>query len=133
MAPTRIGALLIGTFGALALLLAAIGLYGVIAYSVSLRTREIGIRMALGAAPAQVLRLVLQQGGRLAIVGIVLGTLVSLGVGQVLASLLYDVSTLDPIAYAAGAGLLFMVAVVANIVPAMTAARIDPLKALRRD
>jgi predicted permease len=133
MAPTQIGATLIGAFGSLALLLAAIGLYGVIAYSVSLRTREVGIRMALGAAPGQVLRLVLQQGGRLALVGIVLGTLASLGVGQVLASLLYGVSTVDPVAYAAGAGLLFAVAVVANIVPAMTAARIDPLKALRRD
>ena len=133
MAPTLLGAGLLGAFGALALLLAAVGLYGVIAYSVSLRTREMGIRMALGAAPAQVLRLVLGQGGRLAAVGIVLGTLVSLGVGQVLASLLYGVSPFDLPAFAVAAGVLIPVAGLANLAPALTAARIDPFLALRRD
>ncbi len=133
MAPTTIGAGVIGAFGALALGLAAIGLYGVIAYSVSLRTREVGIRMALGAAPGEVLRLVLRQGGRLALVGIALGTLASLAVGRVLSSLLYGVSPMDPAAYAAAAALLVFVAALANIAPALTAARIDPLKALRRD
>jgi len=133
MAPTRIGAMLIGAFGALALLLAAVGLYGVIAYSVTLRTREVGIRMALGAGAGQVLRLILRQGGRLALVGIVCGTLVALVVGRLLASLLYGVSGFDVVSYAAAAGLLFVVAVLANVAPAMTAARIDPLKALRRD
>ncbi len=133
MAPTTIGAGIIGGFGGLALLLAAIGLYGVIAYSVSLRTREVGIRMALGAAPGQVLRLILSQGGRLTLVGLGLGTLASLGVGQLLASLLYGVSPFDPVAYGLAVGLLVLVAGLANLAPAFTAARIDPLKALRRD
>jgi predicted permease len=133
MAPTRIGAAVLGSFGALALLLAAVGLYGVIAYSVSLRTREVGIRIALGAARGQVLRLVLAQGGRLALIGLVLGTLASLGAGRVLASLLYGVSPFDPAAYAVAAALLAIVAVAANLAPALAAARIDPLRALRRE
>jgi hypothetical protein len=133
MAPTTIGAGIIGAFGALALVLAAVGLYGVIAYSVSLRTREVGIRMALGAAPGEVLRLVLAQGGRLALAGIALGTVASLLIGRVLSSMLYGVSPMDPVAYSAAAGLLLFVAALANIAPALTAARIDPLKALRRD
>jgi hypothetical protein len=133
MAPTSIGAGIIGAFGALALLLAAIGLYGVIAYSVSLRTREVGIRMALGAAPGQVLRLILSQGGRLTLAGIGIGTLVSLGAGQLLASLLYGVSPFDPVAYGVAVALLVCVAGIANLAPAFAAARLDPLKALRRD
>ena len=133
MAPTLLGAGLLGAFGALALILAAVGLYGVIAYSVSLRTREVGIRMALGAAPVQVLRLILGQGSRLAALGVVLGTLASLGVGQVLASLLYGVSPFDPLAYVVAAGLLLVVAALANLVPAFTAARIEPFLALRHD
>jgi predicted permease len=133
MAPTRIGAGVIGAFGGFALLLAAIGLYGVIAYSVSLRTREVGIRMAIGATPGQVLRLILAQGGRLAVVGIVLGTVASIAVGQVLSSLLYGVSPFDPLAYLVAVGLLATVAGLANLAPAAAAARIDPLKALRRD
>jgi predicted permease len=133
MAPTRIGALLIGSFAALALVLAAFGLYGVIAYSVSLRTREVGIRMALGAGPAHVLRTVLAQGGRLALVGVALGTLASFGAGQVLASLLYGVSPFDPVAYGVAAGVLLAVAALANLAPAIGAARIDPLRALRRE
>ena len=133
MAPTQLGAGLLGAFGVLALALAAVGLYGVIAYSVSLRTREVGVRMALGATRGQVLRLVLGQGGRLAATGIVLGTLASLGVGQVLASLLYGVSPFDPLAYGVAAVILLLVAGLANLAPALTAARIDPLLALRRD
>jgi hypothetical protein len=133
MAPTSIGAGIIGAFGALALVLAAIGLYGVIAYSVSLRTREVGIRMALGAAPGQVLRLILSQGGRLTLAGIGIGTLVSLGAGQLLASLLYGVSPFDPVAYGVAVALLVCVAGIANLAPAFAAARLDPLKALRRD
>ncbi len=133
MAPTRIGAGLLGGFGALALLLAAVGLYGVIAYSVSLRTREVGIRMALGAARGQVLGLVLAQGGRLALVGLVLGTLVSFATGRVLASLLYGVSPFDPVAYGVAAALLAVVTCAANLAPALAAARIDPLRALRRE
>ncbi|MET0556900.1 MAG: ABC transporter permease [Vicinamibacteria bacterium] len=132
-APTRIGALLLGAFGALALVLAAVGLYGVIAYSVSMRTRELGVRLALGARPRDVLRLVLGQGARLAAVGIGAGALLSALVGRVLGSLLYGVSALDPVAYAAAAAILFAVAGVATLVPALTAARVDPLRALRAD
>jgi ABC-type antimicrobial peptide transport system permease subunit len=133
VAPTRIGAMVLGAFGALALLLAGIGLYGVVAYSVSRRSREVGIRMALGAERSQVLRLMLGQGGRLALVGIVLGALVSAAVARVLASLLYGVSGFDPIAYGAAAAVLLLVALMANLVPAIAAARIDPVHALRNE
>jgi predicted permease len=133
MAPTRIGAMLIGAFGTLALLLAAVGLYGVIAYAVSLRTREVGIRMALGAERRQVLRLVLAQGGRLALVGAGVGAVAAAATGRVLESLLYGVSAYDPLAYAAAAGILLIVALAANLAPAIAAARIDPLMALRSE
>ena len=133
MAPTRVGAAAIGAFGALALLLAGVGLYGVIAYSVSLRTREVGIRFALGARRSEVMRLVLAQGGRLAIAGVVVGLLVSAGVGRVLESLLYGVSGFDPVAYSAAAMLLLVVAIGANVAPAFTAGRVDPVRALRSE
>jgi hypothetical protein len=133
LAPTRIGALLLGAFGLLALLLAAVGLYGVIAYSVSLRAREVGVRMALGARPAHVLRLVLLQGGRLAAVGVALGALAAALAGRVFESMLYGVSAFDPIAYAAAAGVLFAVAAAANLVPALSAARLDPIRTLRAE
>ena len=129
-APTRIGAALLGAFGALALLLAAVGLYGVIAYSVTMRTREMGVRMALGARPGDVVRLVLRQGGRLALVGIGAGALLSALMGRVLGSLLYGVSALDPLAYAIAATILLAVGALASFVPALTAARVDPLRAL---
>lgn len=131
--PTRIGALALGSFGALALLLAAVGLYGVIAYSVSRRTREVGIRMALGAERGQVMRLVLVQGGKLALAGIALGLVASAGVGQLLESLLYGVSGFDLIAYGSAAAVLLLVALVANLMPAITASRVDPVKALRSE
>jgi ABC-type antimicrobial peptide transport system permease subunit len=131
--PTRAGAMIFGAFGALALLLAAIGLYGVISHSVSRRTREVGIRIALGAERTQVLRLILAEGGRLAVVGIALGALAAAGVGRVLESLLYGVSSFDPIAYAVAASLLFTVAFAANLFPALTASRIDPIRALKVD
>jgi putative ABC transport system permease protein len=133
MAPTRIGAGLLAAFGALALALAAVGLHGVIAYSVSLRTREVGIRMALGAGRGQILRQVLAQGGRLALIGVVLGTVAALAASRVLSSLLYGVSPFDPLAYGVAAAVLIAFAVVANLAPALTAARIDPLRALRRE
>jgi putative ABC transport system permease protein len=133
MAPTRIGAMLIGGFGGLALLLAAVGLYGVIAYSVSLRTREVGIRMALGAERAQVVWLVLTQGGRLALAGVGLGLVGAALLGRVLESLLYGVSAYDPVAYGAAATILLLVATLANLAPAIAASRINPLTALRTE
>jgi ABC-type antimicrobial peptide transport system permease subunit len=133
MAPTRIAAGLLGTFGTLALLLAAVGLYGVIAYSVSRRTRELGIRMAVGASRGRILKMVLGQGLRLAAAGAIAGGLVALASARVLASLLYGISPLDPAAYAAACGLLLAVACLANLAPAIVAARTDPLRALRRE
>jgi predicted permease len=131
VAPTRIGAMLLGSFGVLALLLAAVGLYGVIAYSVSLRTKEVGVRMALGAKPRDIARLVLGQGGRLALVGAGIGAALAAGVGKVLESLLYGVGAFDPLAYAIATALLLAVAAAANLVPALQAARIDPMRVLR--
>jgi putative ABC transport system permease protein len=131
MAPTRIGALILGSFGALALALAAVGLYGVISYSVARRTSEVGLRMALGASRGDVLRLVLAQGLKLVGVGIVAGALLSAVVARVLESLLYGVSELDPLAYAAAALVLLGVGGLANAVPAWRASRIDPMRALR--
>jgi predicted permease len=133
MAPTRIGAMVVGAFGLLALALATVGLYGVIAYSVSRRTREVGIRMAVGATRWQVLRLILSQGLRLALVGVGLGSLGAAAAGQLLGSMLYGVSAVDPLALGAAAGLLLIVAAGANLVPARAAARVDPLRALRTE
>jgi len=131
LAPTRIGAAIIGVVGVLALLLAAVGLYGVIAYSVSLRTREVGIRLALGAERGQVLRMVLGQGARLALVGIGLGAVLAAAAASVLQSMLYGVSAIDPLAYGAAALLLLMVALAANLAPAITASRVAPATAIR--
>lgn len=131
LTPTRVAAGLLGAFAALALLLAAIGLYGVVSYAVAQRTREVGVRMALGARSQDVLRLVLGQGLRRAAVGVVLGSLGAVGVARALASLLYGVSTVDPLAFAVAVLVLLAVAFLANLVPARRAARVDPLLALR--
>jgi predicted permease len=131
--PARMGAALLGLFGALALVLASIGIYGVLAYSVAQRTSEIGLRMALGAQPHQVLRLVLRQGMLLALVGAAVGILVALPVARLASGLLYGVSATDPITYAAITLLLMGVALLACYLPARRATRIDPLVALRVD
>ena len=131
--PVRVGAILLGAFGLLALSLAAIGLYGAIAYSVSRRTREIGVRMALGASAALVLRLVLRQGLALVAVGIASGGILALVATRVLANALYGVGAADPATYFLAASLLVAVAVAANLVPAIRAARVDPLVALRQN
>jgi putative ABC transport system permease protein len=133
LAPTRLGAWLLGAFGVLALLLASVGLYGVIAYWVSLRSRELGVRIAMGARSVDLARLVLLQGARLALVGVAAGALLAAFVGRVLESLLYGVSAMDPLAYSAAAGLLLAVAGAANLVPALSAARTDPIRTLRAD
>jgi predicted permease len=133
VAPTRLGAGLLATFGSLALLLAAVGLYGVVAQSVERRTREIGVRMALGADVPSVLGLVLGRGMRVAAAGVGLGLAFAAGLTRVLGSLLYGVSTLDPLAFSAAAALLLGVALVANLLPARRAARVNPLVALRHE
>jgi predicted permease len=127
----RMGAALLGLFGALALVLASIGIYGVLAYSVAQRTSEIGLRMALGAQPRQVLSLVLKQGMLLALIGAGVGVLVALPVARMAGSLLYGVSATDPLTYASITLLLMGIALLACYLPAHRATRIDPLKALR--
>ncbi len=129
----RMGAALLGLFGALALILASIGIYGVLAYSVAQRTSEIGLRMALGAQPRQVLGLVLKQGMLLALIGAVVGVLVALPVARLASGLLYGVSATDPLTYAGITLLLMGVALLACYLPAQRATRIDPLIALRVD
>jgi len=131
IAQPRFRTTLLSLFGAAALLLTAIGIYGVLAYTVAQQTREIGIRIALGANPGKVLRLVLGRGLRLAGFGTAIGILAALMLTQLLNSLLFGVSATDPVTFAAVAGLLLGVALLACYVPARRAMRVDPMVALR--
>ena len=131
--PTRVGAIVLGAFGLLALLLASIGLYGVVAYSVSRRTREIGIRIALGAPRAAVLRLLASRGVYVAVAGLAAGGLLGAAVGQLLTSMLYGIGAFDAIAFAIAAVALLSITGVANLVPTLSAMRIDPVRALRSE
>ncbi|MEO5813697.1 MAG: ADOP family duplicated permease [Gemmatimonadaceae bacterium] len=133
LAPTRFAMTLITSFGVLALVLSAVGLYGVIAYSVSQRTREIGVRVALGAEPSAVIRLVVGGGLRLAGAGVVIGVALAVAATRLVESMLYGVSPRDPVAFGAVALLVAAVAIVASFVPARRALRIDPAETLRAD
>ena len=129
----RIGAFLTSLFGSMGVLLASIGLYGMIAYHVGQRTQEIGVRMALGARAGDIIRDVLARGGRFAVIGIGIGVVLAAGLARSLQGLLVGVSPFDPITYAAVAGLLLAICLVASFVPARRATTVDPLIALRAD
>jgi len=127
----RFPALLISIFAVVALLLASIGIYGVISYSVRQQTHYIGVRMALGASPADILKMVLKQGMLLAVLGVVAGVLAALALMRLLRSLLFEVSTTDVATFALVTGVLFVVALLACYLPARRATKVDPLIALR--
>jgi predicted permease len=127
----RVGAGLLAVFGALALLLAIVGVYGVLSYSVSQQTREIGIRMAMGARTASVLSLVVRQGMRLALVGLALGLVIAFAGMRMLSSLLFGVSAHDPVTFAGVSLILAAAAILGCYVPARRAAKINPISALR--
>jgi putative ABC transport system permease protein len=126
-------AVLLGVFAALSLLLAAVGLFGVLSYIAAQRTGEIGVRIALGAQREHVLRLMLADGLRPAIIGLVLGLIASAGVTRLIQSLLYGTQPLDPIVFGLVSVALLAVAAVACLVPAWRASRLDPLEALRTE
>jgi predicted permease len=131
--PARVAASVFGSFGMLALALAAIGLYGVMAYSVARRTRELGIRLALGATTRDILRLVVGQGMRLVLLGVSIGLVAAFGLMRLLKSFLFGVSATDPLIFGAIALLLLVVALLACYLPARRATQVDPLTALRHE
>ncbi|HSE96887.1 MAG TPA: ABC transporter permease [Blastocatellia bacterium] len=131
--PVRIAASVLGGFGLVALALAAIGIYGVMSYAISRRTREIGIRVALGAQPSDVLRLAIGQGMKLVITGVLIGVSAAAALTRLAKSFLFGVSATDPLTYVAVAGLLLGVALLACYVPARRGTKIDPMTALRHE
>jgi len=131
--PWRLGATLFSLFGVLALVVAAFGVYSTVSYDVSQRTHEFGVRAALGAQVADIVRCVLRDGVKTVLVGLVAGVLLAMGAGRVVASLLYGVAPRDPLVLAFVAGALMVVAVGAALVPAWRASRADPLLALRNE
>jgi predicted lysophospholipase L1 biosynthesis ABC-type transport system permease subunit len=133
LARERMVADLAAAFGALAVALAAVGLYGVLAYSVTRRTREIGIRMALGSDAAAVVWMVAREALQLAAIGCSVGILLAAAMGRSIAAYLFGVSALDPITLLAAAGLMLLIAAAAVCAPALRASRIDPLSALRHE
>lgn len=133
MAPARFSMALLAAFSGVALLLSAVGLYGVIAYAVTQRTREIGIRLALGAAPRSVMSLVVRSGITLTGVGVTLGVAAAVGGTRVLSGMLYGVSPGDPTTFAAIVVLVVAIALAACYLPARRAAHIDPTEALRAE
>jgi putative ABC transport system permease protein len=131
LADRRFLLLLVGLFAAAALALAAVGIYGVVAFSAARRTQEIGIRMALGARRSNVLLLIVGEGARLAVLGVAIGILASFVITRLLSSLLFGVSATDPVTFAGVAVLLSAVALLASYIPARRAMRLDPNTALR--
>jgi predicted permease len=133
IADRRFNTFLLGAFALVALALASIGIYGLIAYSVVQRTREMGVRLAIGATPADVVRLVVGQGTRVAAVGVAIGLAGAVATTRVMRTLLFDVNPFDPASFAFAAALLLFVAVVASLLPAWRASRTDPQVAIRSD
>ena len=131
--PQQLSSFVLSAFGALALALAAIGLYGVVSYGVAQRTREIGIRMALGAGRPRVVRLLVAGGLRLVVIGGVLGLALALAAARLLGGLLFEVSALDPLTFLGVPLVLGAAALLAAWLPARRASRVDPLAALRTD
>jgi ABC-type antimicrobial peptide transport system permease subunit len=129
----RLASSLIGVLGAAALMLASVGLYGVLAWTVSRRTREIGVRIALGAQSNEIIKMILRQGLVLIFMGIVVGIAVSLALTRLIEGVLYSVSPADPSTYATIAMLLTVVALLACWLPARRAAKVDPMVALRQE
>jgi putative ABC transport system permease protein len=133
LAPRRFSLLLLGSFAVIAVLLAAVGIYGVISFVVKRRTHEMGIRIALGAAPRNVVQLVVTSGLRLALVGLVLGLAGALIASRALASMLFNIGAWDVATFALAAAILLLVALIASYLPARRAARVDPMIALRTE
>jgi putative ABC transport system permease protein len=129
----RFRTLLLALFALLAVVLAAVGIYGVMAYSVSQRTREMGVRLALGAQPVDVTRLVVGEGLRLAVLGVAIGIAVSLMLTRIMSTLVFAISPMDPLTFAAVTALLLAIALAACLVPAHRATRADPLAVLRAE
>ena len=133
MEERRFTLLLLGTFAAVALALAAVGIYGVVSFAVTDRTREMGLRMALGAEPRHVFRMVVRQGLGLSLAAIAAGTVLALFLGRVMERLLFGVEARDPVTFAVVPAILLAAAFVASALPARRATRVDPTTALRAE
>src|SRR5208282_3627931 len=133
LAARRFSMILLGIFAALALVMSCVGIYGVISYLVGQRVHEIGIRMALGAERRDVLRMVLGEGAKMALVGVAIGVVAAFALTRLMEKMLFGVSAHDPLSYAGVAGLLVLVALAACYIPARRATKVDPMAALRHE
>jgi putative ABC transport system permease protein len=131
VAQRRFSMLMLSIFAVVALILAAVGIYGVMSYSVTQRTNEIGIRMALGAQKSDILKLILKQGMVMVLIGVGIGLAVAVALTRIISSLLYGVGAIDLITYAFVASLLIVVALLAILLPSLKATKVDPMTALR--